>query len=366
MSKFNEIHAAGTAVWFDYIRRDLLENGGLADLVAEGIRGVTSNPSIFQQAIAASAEYDDDIAAALAEDPQRTVNDLYESFAIEDVRAAADILRPVYDESDGGDGYVSLEVSPLLASDTGATVTEARRLWAAVDRPNLLIKVPATAEGVPAIETLIGEGINVNVTLIFSLAHYEAIARAYIRGLEKAENPSGVASVASFFVSRVDTMTDNRLTEIGSEAALELRGKAGIANSKQAYRLYEELFGEEAFGHLAARGGRPQRLLWASTGTKNPDYSDVLYVEELVGPNTVNTAPPATIDAFRDHGTVRGPTLLEDWEAADAVIAGLGAVGVDFDDVTATLQTDGVAAFAAAFESLMETLGEKARLVHAG
>ncbi len=366
MSKFSEIHAAGTSVWFDYIRRDLLEDGGLAELVGEGIRGVTSNPSIFQNAIAASTEYDDDIAAALEENADRSVNDLYESFAIEDVRAAADILRTVYDESAGGEGYVSLVVSPLLASDTVATVTEARRLWAAVDRPNLLIKVPATAEGVPAIETLIGEGINVNVTLIFSLAHYEAIARSYIRGLEKAEDPSGIASVASFFVSRVDTMTDNRLTEVGSEAALALRGQAGIANSKQAYRLYQELFGEPAFGHLAARGARPQRLLWASTGTKNPDYSDVLYVEELIGPNTVNTAPPATIDAFRDHGEVRGATLLEGWDEADAVIAGLGEVGVDFDDVTATLQEDGVAAFAASFQSLMETLGEKAGLVRAG
>lgn len=366
MSKFNEMHEAGTSLWFDFIRRDLLEDGGLAALVAEGIRGVTSNPSIFQKAIAESPEYDDDISAALADDPDLSVNDLFESFAIEDIKAAADILRPVYDESDGGDGFVSLEVSPLLASDTDATVAEARRLWSAVDRPNLLIKVPATAEGVPAIETLISEGINVNVTLIFSLDHYEAIARAYIRGLEQAADPSGIASVASFFVSRVDTMTDNRLTEIGTDEALALRGKAGIANSKRAYRLYEELFGNENFGHLAARGARPQRLLWASTGTKNPEYSDVLYVEELLGPNTVNTAPPATIDAFRDHGVVRGATLLEDWDEADAVIAGLAAVGIDFADVTSTLQDEGVEAFADSFRSLMATLEEKAGLVRAG
>jgi transaldolase len=366
MSKFNDIHQAGTSVWFDFIRRDLLEDGGLAALVAEGIRGVTSNPSIFQKAIADSTEYDDDIRVALEAEPACTVNDLYESFAIEDIRAAADILRSVYDDSDGADGFVSLEVSPLLASDTDATVTEARRLWAAVDRPNLLIKVPATAEGVPAIETLIGEGINVNVTLIFSLEHYESIARAYIRGLETADDPSRIASVASFFVSRVDTLTDSRLTDIGSDQALALRGRAGIANSKLAYRLYEELFGPESFGHLAARGARPQRLLWASTGTKNPEYSDVLYVEELIGPNTVNTAPPATIDAFRDHGEVRGATLLEDWEAADADIAALASVGVDFEDVTATLQTEGVESFAAAFQSLMTTLKEKAGLVRAG
>jgi transaldolase len=366
MSKFNEIHAAGTSVWFDFIRRDLLEDGGLAELVAEGIRGVTSNPSIFQKAIADSTEYDDDIRSALEREPDSTVNDLYEAFAIEDIRAAADILRSVYDGSDGADGFVSLEVSPLLASDTDATVAEGRRLWAAVDRPNLLIKVPATAEGVPAIETLIGEGINVNVTLIFSLQHYESIARAYIRGLEAAEDPSRIASVASFFVSRVDTLTDKRLTDIGTDEALARRGKAGIANSKQAYRLYEELFGEDSFGHLAARGARPQRLLWASTGTKNPAYSDVLYVEELIGPNTVNTAPPATIDAFRDHGTVPGQTLLEGWDEADTNIAALAGCGVDFADVTATLQEEGVASFADAFGSLMATLEEKARLVRAG
>jgi transaldolase len=365
MSKFTDIHAAGTSVWFDYIRRDLLEDGGLAALVAEGIRGVTSNPSIFQKAIADSSEYDDDIRAVLEENPDCSVNDLYESFAIEDIRSAADILRSVYDESDGADGFVSLEVSPLLAADTAATVTEARRLWAAVDRPNLLIKVPATDEGVPAIETLIGEGINVNVTLIFSLERYQAIARAYIRGLERAAEPSRIASVASFFVSRVDTLTDKRLTEIGTGEALALRGQAGIANSKQAYRMYEDLFGEDSFGDLARHGGRPQRLLWASTGTKNPAYSDVLYVEELIGPNTVNTAPPATIDAFRDHGRIRGATLLENWDGADAAIEGLAAVGVDFSDVTDTLLEEGVAAFADAFQSLMTSLEEKAGLVRA-
>ena len=363
MSKFNEMHRAGTSVWFDYIRRDLLEGGGLADLVTEGIRGVTSNPSIFEKAIADSTEYDDDIRAALAMNADCTVNDLYESFAIEDIRNAADTLRGVYDDSDAADGFVSLEVSPLLASDTVATVAEARRLWAAVDRPNLMIKVPATDEGVSAIETLISEGINVNVTLIFSLAHYEAIAKAYIRGLEQAKDPTRIASVASFFVSRVDTDTDNALGEVGTEAALALRGKAGVANSKQAYRLYQELFGEENFGHLSAR---PQRLLWASTGTKDAEYSDVLYVEELIGPNTVNTVPPHTLDAFRDHGEVRGATITEAWDEADASIDGLAAVGVDFDAITAELQVKGVDSFAAAFEGLMKSLAEKRELVSAG
>ena len=366
MSTFVEMHAVGTSVWLDYIRRDLLEGGGLADLVAEGIRGVTSNPSIFQKAIADSGEYDDDIRAALEEDPDATVNDLYESFAIEDIKAAADILRPVYDESDGRDGFVSLEVSPLLAGETEATVEEARRLWKAVDRPNVLIKVPATEEGVPAIETLISEGINVNVTLIFSLAAYEAIARAYIAGLEKAADPSGIASVASFFVSRVDSLTDERLEAIGTDAARALRGKAGIANSKRAYRIYQELFGDESFGHLAARGARPQRLLWASTSTKNPEYRDVMYVEELIGPNTVNTAPPETLEAFRDHGEIRGATLLHGWDEADAAIAGLAEVGVDFDAVTEQLVEEGVETFADSFRSLMEALEEKAGLVRAG
>lgn len=366
MSKFHEIHAAGTSVWFDFIRRDLLENGGLAALVEEGIRGVTSNPSIFQAAIADSAEYDDDIRRALEANPDCAVNELFESFAIQDVQAAADLLRGVYDESHGADGFVSLEVSPLLAADTDGTVAEARRLWKAVERPNLLIKVPATPEGVPAIETLIAEGINVNVTLIFSLDHYRAIAEAYIRGLARADDPSGIASVASFFVSRVDTATDKRLAAVGDPAAQDLMGRAGIANSKRAYRMYEDLFGEQNFGALAARGARPQRLLWASTGTKNPEYSDVLYVEELIGPNTVNTAPPATIDAFRDHGEVRGATLLQDWAEADAVMAGLAELGIDFDQITETLQVDGVAAFAGSYESLMDTLEEKAGLVRAG
>jgi transaldolase len=362
---FQQIYQAGTSLWFDFIRRDLLENGGLANLVEEGIKGVTSNPSIFQSAIAASTEYDDDIRRVVETTPEADANDLYETFAIQDIQVAADVLRPVYDETNGVDGYVSLEVNPLLAEKTDATVSEARRLWAAVDRPNLYIKVPATNEGVPAIEALIAEGINVNVTLVFSLQQYEAIARAYIAGLQKTAEPDKVSSVASFFVSRVDTATDEALESIGSDDALALRGRAGIANSKLAYEIYERLFGPE-FAELARKGGRPQRLLWASTSTKNPNYRDVMYVEELVGGNTINTAPPHTLEAFRDHGVVRGETIRHDWDGAYDVFGGLETVGVDFAQITDQLLVEGVEKFASAFDGLMESLTEKRRQMSDG
>lgn len=365
MTRFEEMAEAGTSLWLDYIRRDLLEDGGLEDLVERGIRGVTSNPSIFQKAIADSAEYDDDIREAVQADPDIDANGLYEAFAIQDVQSAADILRPVYDASGGTDGFVSLEVSPLLAEKTDATISEARRLWDAVNRPNLMIKVPATNEGVPAIETLIADGLNINVTLIFSLEQYEAIARAYVNGLRQLEDPSSAASVASFFVSRVDTKTDNALENIGTEDALALRGQAGIANSKLAYRLSESIFGSD-FADLAERGARRQRLLWASTSTKNPEYRDVMYLEELIGGDTVNTVPPDTLDAFSDHGEIRGPTALEDWDQAADVMDGLAAVGVDFDQITDELQTEGVEKFAESFDGLMETLTEKRHQVSAG
>ena len=287
----------------DFIERDLLTGGGLARLVAEdGVRGVTSNPSIFQKAIEGGGPYDEAVAGLLAADPEMTTVQLYEALAIEDIQDAADILRSVWDESRGGDGYVSLEVSPHLARDTEGTVAEAKRLWQAVNRPNLMIKVPATPEGIPAIEDLIAGGINVNATLMFSLADYEAVATAYLRGLETNSNPPGVASVASFCVSRVDTQVDAALEAIGSPEALSLRGKAAIANAKLAYRRFGELFGPEAFAPLSARGAMVQRPLWASTSTKNPDYRDVIYVEELIGADTVNTLPVATLEAFRDHG----------------------------------------------------------------
>jgi transaldolase len=344
------------AVWLDFIERDLLTGGGLARLVAEdGVRGVTSNPSIFQKAIEGGGPYDEAVAGLLAADPEMTTVQLYEALAIEDIQHATDILHSVWEESHGGDGYVSLEVSPHLARDTGGTMAEARRLWRAVDRPNLMIKVPTTSEGIPAIENLIGEGINVNATLMFSLADYEAVATAYLRGLEVNSNPAGVASVASFFVSRVDTKVDAALEAIGSPEALSLRGHAAIANAKLAYRRFGELFGPEAFAPLSARGAMVQRPLWASTSTKNPDYRDVIYVEELIGQDTVNTLPVATLEAFRDHGEPRA-SLLEKVAGADRVFAELAEVGVDIDAITNELQVEGVASFAKSFDQLLGAL----------
>jgi len=344
------------AVWLDFIERDLLTCGGLARLVAEdGVRGVTSNPSIFQKAIEGGGPYDMAVASLLATNPEMTTVQIYEALAIEDIQHAADILHAVWEESRGGDGYVSLEVSPHLARDTGGTVAEAKRLWQAVDRPNLMIKVPATPEGIPAIEELIGEGINVNATLMFSLADYEAVATAYLGGLEKNSKPASVASVASFFVSRVDTKVDAALEAIGSPEALSLRGRAAIANAKLAYRRFGELFGSDSFALLSARGAMVQRPLWASTSTKNPDYRDVIYVEELIGQDTVNTLPVATLEAFRDHGELR-TSLLEDVAGADRVFAELAQVGVDIDAITTELQIEGVAAFAKSFDQLLGAL----------
>jgi transaldolase len=346
------------AVWLDFIERDLLTGGGLARLVMEdGVRGVTSNPSIFQKAIEGGGPYDAAVASLLATDPEMTTVQLYEALAIEDIQHAADILRSVWDESRGGDGYVSLEVSPHLARDTSGTVAEAKRLWQAVNRPNLMIKVPATPEGIPAIEELIAGGINVNATLMFSLADYEAVATAYLRGLEVNSNPAGVASVASFFVSRVDTKVDAALEAIGTREALSLRGKAAIANAKLAYRRFGELFGPEAFASQSARGAMVQRPLWASTSTKNPDYRDVIYVEELIGPDTVNTLPVATLEAFREHGEPRA-SLFEDVAGSEGVFAGLAGVGVDIDAVTTELQIEGVDAFAKSFDQLLGALDE--------
>ena len=348
----------GQAVWLDFIERDLLTGGELARLVEDdGVRGVTSNPSIFEKAIEGGGPYDTAVADLLAANPDLTTVRLYEALAIDDIRGAADALRPVWDGSDGSDGFVSLEVSPHLARDTEGTVAEAQRLWRAVDRPNLMIKVPAMTEGIPAIEGLIGVGINVNATLMFSLADYEAVATAYLRGLETNPNPSAVASVASFFVSRVDTRVDAQLEAIGTPEALVLRGRTAIANAKLAYRRFGELFGGETFAPLSSRGAKAQRPLWASTSTKNPDYRDVIYVEELIGPDTVNTLPVVTLEAFRDHGELR-PSLLEDVAGADRALAELAAVGIDIDAITTELQIEGVAAFAKSFDQLLGALDE--------
>ncbi len=349
----------GQAVWLDYIDRELLTAGGLESLVRDdGVRGVTSNPSIFKAAITGSAAYDSDVSRFLAAHSDASTDRLYEALVITDIRMAADILAPVFDASDGTDGFVSLEVSPHLAHDTAGTEAEAQRLWNAVDRPNLMIKVPATEAGIPAVENLIAAGINVNATLMFSLTDYEAVANAYLRGLARRDDPSGVASVASFFVSRVDTKVDAALEEAGTEAALELRGRAAIANSRLAYRRFLELFQGDAFAELAERGAQVQRPLWASTSTKNPSYPDILYVEELIGPDTVNTLPMATVDAYRDHGRPRS-TVAECFADDEALLGRLPEFGIDLDAVTRELQTEGVASFADAFDGLMAALEVK-------
>lgn len=358
MNPLRALNDHGQAVWIDFIRRDLLTEGGLARLVAEdGVTGVTSNPAIFEEAIGGSHEYDDQIRELLRQGTP-DVEALYEALAFEDIRLAADVLRRVYDRSEGVDGYVSLEVSPHLADETESTFEQALDLWKRVDRPNLMIKVPATSAGIPAIEELLAAGVNVNVTLMFSLSDYEAVARAYLRGVARLANPASVASVASFFVSRVDSKIDALLDAEGSAAADDLRGTIAIANSKLAYQRYQEIFEGEDFAVLRDRGARVQRVLWASTSTKDPSYRDVLYVEELVGPETVNTVPPKTIEAFRDHGVVRA-SLTEDVGGARARIEALSDLGIDLDRATAELQREGVEKFVRPYDQLLDTLERK-------
>lgn len=362
MSTLRTIHDFGQSIWLDYIRRDLLRSGGLRRLIDEdGLRGLTSNPAIFEKAIGGSSDYDAALRAEVSageQDPAR----LFEGLAIADIREAADQLQPVYEASDGVDGYVSLEVSPLLAQDTAGTLAEARRLWAAVQRPNLMIKVPGTPAGVPAIRELIADGINVNVTLLFARAPYAAVADAYRQGLEQRLAHGGslrrIASVASFFVSRIDTAMDAEIAarmvrEPEQASALSaLLGRVAIANARLAYRDYQGLKADPRWQALARAGARPQRLLWASTGTKNPQYRDVLYVEELIGPETVNTLPPATMDAFRDHGQARA-SLIEDGAGAEAVMAAVERLALPLEAITARLVDEGVALFVEAHEKLL-------------
>jgi len=359
MNPLRELQAQGQAVWLDYIRRDILLDGSLRRMVDEdGVSGVTSNPAIFQKAIGESELYDQAIQDYLTAEPQGQVEGLYEALVVEDIRLAADILLSVFEGTKGRDGFVSLEVSPHLARDADGTLTEARHLWQRVERPNLMIKVPATTECMPAVEELLAEGINVNVTLMFSMAHYEAVAGAYLRGLERCQRPERLASVASFFVSRVDTKVDEILENLGGEAALDLLGKIAIANSKLTYARYQELFEGDSFRSMRDRGAAPQRVLWASTSTKNPAYRDVIYVEELIGPATVNTIPPETLEAFRDHGKV-GPTLLEDLSGASRQVDELDSLGIDLQAATEELQQEGLEKFAMPFDSLLDTLRSK-------
>ena len=360
MTKVHDLAELGQSIWLDYIRRTFLESGEFQDLIDAGVSGVTSNPAIFTAAIAGSADYDTALEA-LANEGKSTV-EIYERLAIEDIQEAADMLRPVYDRSDGRDGYVSLEVSPELAHDTEGTVAEARRLHAALDRPNVMIKVPATPAGITAIESLISEGININVTLMFSLAHYEAVVEAYLLGLEKLAAGGGdlsrVASVASFFLSRIDSAVDKQLAAIRTDQALILQGKTAIANAKVTYRRFQERFSGERWGRLAGQGARPQRVLWASTSTKNPTYPDTLYIDQLIGPETVNTVPPATLQAFFDHGTA-AVTITERLSEAQAHLVLLSTLGINLDQVTEKLQEEGVAKFAEPFRSLLATIEEK-------
>ncbi|HEX8706953.1 MAG TPA: bifunctional transaldolase/phosoglucose isomerase, partial [Pyrinomonadaceae bacterium] len=364
-----EVMKAGQSIWYDNIRRAMLESGDLRKKVEEDdLRGVTSNPTIFEKAITGSTDYDEQLRALVASGA--SVNEIYEALVIEDIARAADTLRPVYDRTEALDGYISLEVSPRLAYDTAGTIEEAERLFKRVARPNLMIKIPASQEGLPAIEESIYRGVNINITMIFSIENYEQVAAAFIRGLERraaeGKTVERIASVASFFVSRVDTAVDADLEQRArhaaspeEKAALEgLLGRAAIANAKLAYVKFREIFHGQRFAALKAQGAQVQRPLWASTGTKNPKYSDILYIENLIGPETVNTVPPQTYTAFRDHGRV-APTLEANLDESRAVIAKLAEIGIDLQKVTEKLQHDGLEAFVGSFDTLVQSIEAK-------
>src|SRR5690349_18267035 len=358
-SRLHQLSELGQSVWIDYLSRQLLQSGKLARMIEEdALSGVTSNPTIFQKAIAEGDAYDDQLREVLGEEDDAKEVSL--KLAVQDVQDACDLFRPIWDGGAGQDGYVSIEVDPNLAYDTDATIAEAQRLHELVDRKNCFVKIPATKDGLPAIEEMIARGRNINVTLIFSLQRYVEVVEAYLRGLERlVENdgdPTTVASVASFFVSRVDTEADRRLDEVG--APEKLKGKLAVANAKLAYVRYKELFSGPRWDRLQAQGARAQRCLWASTSTKNPAYRDVLYVEELIGPETVNTMPEETIDAFQDHGEV-ALTLERDVDEAKRVFERIAEAGVDYDDVVATLEREGVDKFADSFKELLDGVQAK-------
>jgi len=360
-SRLHELSETGQSVWVDSISREWLETGELERLIAEdAVVGVTSNPTIFEKAIAAGDRYDEQLREVLAETTD--AKEVFLRLAVDDIQRACDVLRQVWDGGKGQDGYVSLEVDPTLAFDEEATIAEALRLHEWVDRPNLLVKIPGTEPGLGAIEHCIAQGRSINITLIFSLERYRAVVEAYLHGLERlvesGGDPTRVASVASFFVSRVDTEADKRLEAIGTDEALALRGKLAVANAKLAYEHYQEVFAGGRWEALAAKGATRQRCLWASTSTKNPEYRDVLYVEELIGPETVNTMPKETVEAFQDHGRV-ARTLDKDLDGARALLDDLARVGVDYDDVTNTLEEEGVQKFADSFEELLEGVRAK-------
>jgi transaldolase len=363
MNPLREVQALGQSIWLDYMRRDLVTTGELHRLMTEdGISGVTSNPTIFEKAISAGREYDSAIEGILRTSPDVECATLFERIEVEDIRMAADVLRPVYDRTNGDDGFVSIEVNPHLAYDTSRSISEARRLWSEVGRPNLMVKIPATVEGLPAIEQLIAEGINVNITLMFSVSQYCDVAQAYLSGIERARDPRKVTSVASFFVSRVDTAVDKALEEIGTPEALALRGKAGIANAKLAYLMFRDIFASDQFQNLKNRGARIQRPLWASTGTKNKAYSDVMYVEGLIGPDTINSVPPETLDAFRKHGRAK-VTVVEGVTEAGEVVGKLQAMEINLRSIGMELTEEGVEKFEKSYDELITSLDNKRKVL---
>jgi transaldolase len=361
MSKLNELAKLGQSVWLDFISRDLLVNGKLTELINQGLRGMTSNPTIFDKAISKSTDYDEDIKNLVSE--EYSTEDIYEKLALKDIGIAADEMKKVYDKTNGCDGYVSIEVNPLLANNTRETIHQAKHLFKQLNRPNIMIKIPGTEEGLPAITEVLGSGINVNVTLIFSTDAYKKVVDAFLAGLEKFDKGGGdvskIASVASFFVSRVDTAVDKELEAKGNK---ELLGKIAIANSKIAFEISEKIFNSERWKKLTSKGARKQRLLWASTGTKNPAYSDVLYIDELIGPDTVNTMPPDTINAFVDHGKIE-VTLDKNIDQAKIQLKRLNELGIELDKVTDKLLIDGVKLFSDSFESLIKSLNEKVKKI---
>ena len=365
-TKLHALAEVGQSVWLDYIQRSLITSGGLQTYIDKGLRGITSNPSLFEDAIADSHDYDEQIQKLATQ--EKSAQEIYEELTVEDARMAADLLRPVFNETDRLDGFFSLEVNPHLAHDRQGTIREAIRLFSRVDRPNVMIKVPATEEGVVAFQELIEEGININVTLMFSLAQYDAIAEAYIAAMEKraenAYNLKQIASVASIFVSRMDTKVDKILDSFITPKAESLKGKIGIANAKIAYQHFKEYFQSERWRRLEEKGARVQRVLYGSTGTKNPDYSDVMYVENLIGANTVDTIPPKTLEAFVDHGSI-ALTLERGLDEAREQLNSLPELGINLDDITQELLDEGVENFIKPYDSLLKTLADKkAALIH--
>jgi transaldolase/glucose-6-phosphate isomerase len=375
MDPLKQLEAFGQSPWLDYLKHSLIESGELRTLIErDGLKGVTSNPSIFEKAIGETDEYADALKQFQAQ-ADHSISAIYEHLAIADIRGAADLLRPVHEQTRGRDGYISLECSPYLANDTDATVREALRLWAAVARPNLMVKVPATPAGIPAIRQLIGRGLNINITLLFAVEVYEQVVEAYIGGLEDLKRGGGdvakIASVASIFVSRIDTAVDSRLDRLGDkQVADRLRGKAAIANAKLAYARYKALFSGPRWQALAAAGANTQRLLWASTSVKNPAYTDTMYVEALIGRDTVDTIPPATMDAFRDHGEATPDAIEHDVAGARAILAELDRHGVSLKEVADELVMDGVRQFSDAFDKLLGAVARRRRILiegeHAG